>query len=473
MKIRVKLALWYFTVTSFILLVFGLGIYFGMQRLLFRALDQELNSLTESIERNYDPFFQNFQDFLFSPDYSARYLEHYILVYNNNQKVIFASPMAQRIDLNIPLPGNTQKIGYTRKVKFAGSMPYIRGGSEEEVTFRVISRRIFFRQNPIGWVTAGSPIQRIEDSMKNLLRVMLVAIIVATGLVAGGGYFLTRKTLQPVHRITQKARKISSSNLDERIDITNSEDELGQLSRVLNDLLQRLQKSFENQQQFMADAAHELKTPLALLRTHWENELNNPKVPLEMKERFVQDIETITRLSHLINNLLLLSHTEPVSAHFDFGPVKLNDILEDVISDASIMAELKLQTIQNESFPAIVVNGDKSRLYQLFFNILDNAIKYTPEKGTIEINLRSEQNQAVIEIRDNGTGIPVEDIPKIFERFYRVKKDRARKTGGSGLGLAICKLIAESHRGTIEVESELGKGTVFYIKLPRAPYHTG
>jgi signal transduction histidine kinase len=466
MKIRMRLTLWYIGVSSLILLTFSLGTYFGMQRLLFRALDQELNSLIESIERNYDPFFEHFQDFLFSPDNTTRYLEHYILVYNNNQRVIFASPMAQRINLDVPLPTFPEKISYTRKIKLVRRLPYLRTSPIGEVTFRVITRQIFFQGNQIGWVTAGSPIQQIEGSMENLLIVLLVAVILAIILVSSGGYLLLRQALLPINRITQKAQIISSTNLSERIPVTHKEDELGRLSQVLNDLLFRLQNAFGSQQQFLADAAHELKTPLAVLRTHWENELNNPAVSLELKEKFVQDIETITRLTHLINNLLLLSQTELIRENFEFLPVRLDTVLDDVIADASIMADLKSQHIEREKFPATSVNGDKVRLYQLFFNIVDNAIKYTPDEGKVWVSLRHENHAALVEVKDSGMGIPVEDIPHIFERFYRVQKDRARKTGGSGLGLSICKLIAESHQGSISVQSEENQGTNFAVRLP-------
>ncbi len=466
MKIRMRLTLWYIGVSSLILLTFSLGTYLGMQRLLFRALDQQLNSLIESIERNYDPFFEHFQDFLFSPDNATRYLEHYIIVYNNNQKVIFASPIAQRINLNVPLPTFPEKIAFTRKIKLVRRLPYLKTSPESEVTFRVIGRQIFFQGNRIGWITAGSPIQRIESSMENLLEVLLVAVILAIIFISTGGYILVRQALMPINRITQKAQKISSSNLNERIEVPHKEDELGKLSQVLNDLLYRLQNAFESQQQFQADAAHELKTPLALLRTHWENELNNPAVSLELKEKFVQDIETITRLSHLINNLLLLSQTESIKENFEFLPVQLDAVLEDVIADATLMADLKAQHIEYEKFPSLSVKGDKVRLYQMFFNIIDNAIKYTPDEGTVRISLKKENNDALVEVQDTGMGIPAEEIPHIFERFYRVQKDRARKTGGSGLGLSICKLIAESHQGTIEVKSEDHQGTTFYIRLP-------
>jgi signal transduction histidine kinase len=235
---------------------------------------------------------------------------------------------------------------------------------------------------------------------------------------------------------------------------------------VLNNLLDRLQRAFTAQQQFLADAAHELKTPLSVLRAHWESELNNENLSLDIKEKLVQDIETISRLSHLISNLLLLSKTEAVRSAFEIKTVQLDEIIGEVLSDAQILAEMKSQHIEVVDLQPVKILGDRIRLYQLFFNIMDNAIRYSDNSGRIWISLKTKDHWNVIEIRDNGPGIPQEDLPFIFDRFYRAQKDRARKTGGSGLGLSICQLIVHSHDGEIEVESEIGKGSIFRVKLP-------
>ena len=466
MKIHTRLSLWYFSVSFIILLVFSLGTYLGMQRLLFRALDQELNILIDSIERNYDPFFDHFEDLLFSPDNSNRYLEHYIQIYNIDNDLIYASPMTARVDLGLSVLTQSDKLNVNRQGHIYQNFPWNQENLLGIMTFRVVGRKIFFNNRPIGWVVVGLPIQRIEKSMENLLRVLIISIILAVIMIATGGYILTRKALNPVNQITSRAREISFRNLNQRIEVYNPDDELGKLSLVLNDLLERLQKAFESQRQFLADAAHELKTPLAILRTHWEDEINNSDISLDQKEKFVQDIETISRLSHLINNLLLLSQTEAVEINFNFAPIRLDEIIRDVIDDATILAEIKKQSIEIRELAVLTVMGDKMRLYQLFFNIIDNAIKYSDQESKILVSLDRQNNYARIEIQDNGDGISKEDLPHVFERFYRIKKDRARQTGGSGLGLAISKLIVDSHHGSIQLKSELGKGSVFTVFLP-------
>ena len=164
----------------------------------------------------------------------------------------------------------------------------------------------------------------------------------------------------------------------------------------------------------------------------------------------------------------MLTQTEAPDSNLDLAPLELDKLLREVISDADILARARNQEILIVEMAPSVVRGDRGRLYQLFFNLVDNAIKYTPEGGKIWVSLRLENRWALTEIRDNGPGIPAEDLPHIFKRFYRVKKDRARKTGGSGLGLAICQLITESHGGAIGAESTIGAGSTFRVKLPLA-----
>ena len=310
------------------------------------------------------------------------------------------------------------------------------------------------------------PIGDVEESLDKLLKILISGSIVAVLMLAVGSYFLTRQSLSPVAAITRKAKRIGHSSLNQRIEVLNKEDELGQLSIILNDLFERLQKAFETQKQFLSDVAHELKTPLSILRAHWESEINNPDLPNELKEKCVQDVETITRISHLINSLILLSQTEEIQSNFEMAPLQIDDLTRSVIEDAQILSEVKSQQLNMLDMKSLEIKGDKIRLYQLFFNLIDNAIRYTPEKGKIDVALVPDDDYAVVEVRDSGVGIPAADLPHVFKRFYRVQKDRSRKTGGSGLGLAICKLIADAHNGKIEVESEVGKGSLFRVKLP-------
>jgi signal transduction histidine kinase len=238
------------------------------------------------------------------------------------------------------------------------------------------------------------------------------------------------------------------------------------LSIILDNLMGHVKKEVEQQREFFAEAIHQIKSPLAILRANWEEELNNTDLPLEIREKFAQNIETITRMSQLINKMLILSHTEVSRSNLNFQPVGLDEILNSIIEETSVLAEANNQEINAEYLPEMMVNGDNDRLYQLFFNIIDNAIKYTPEYGKITIRGRVENNIVIIDIQDTGPGIPLEEQSLIFNRFYRARNGNTKKVSGSGLGLAICKMIAEMHKGKINVKSEQGKGSTFRVLIP-------
>lgn len=466
MKIRIKLTLLYYGITFTILLLLSFSAYFAVMNLLDKAFDKELDVLIDSIERSYNPATKNFDELEPVPSDVSPYLDYYLDVLNENQNSIYQSKIAKDLQLQIKLAPDSVKTGRTRTIHTDKQIPYLHTYLTGNIPFRVINKRIYYKGQPVGWVIAGMPIPRIEQSIQELTLVLISFLLIGILLTGMGGYYFIRKALSPINSITKRARQISSSNLSERLVVKYEEDELGQLTIVLNNLLERLEKAFKSQKEFLADAAHELKTPLSILRAHWEQELNNPDVSMELKEKMVHDVETITRLSHMINNLLLLSQTESMSSMFNFTEIRLDEILEEVITDASILAASKNHKLTLVEKSSVTLMGDRIRLYQLFFNIIDNAIKYIHVSGKIWVSLHTDNNNAIIKIIDNGPGIPPQDLPLIFNRFYRVQKDRSRRTGGSGLGLAICKLIAESHKGTITAESKIEEGTTIIVTLP-------
>jgi len=465
MTIQWRLSLWYMCVTLAILVIFSMATYLGMRHLLYSALDKERDLISQAIESSYDPYQNVFKEMQIDPFRLSRNLKQtYIVVYDSFERPIFHSPLAEQIEMPIPLTRQVIEERHTiRMTDGAGGQTSIKYHS---TTYRTFSRKIVYRNKTIGWVNMAFPTTEIESSMHNLLKSLMLGILLAVGLIGSGSYFLTRKALRPVAIITNKAREISSRNLSERLDVYNEHDELGGLTVVLNDLLQRLENSFLAQRRFMADAAHELKTPLAVLRAHWEDEINNDGISQEVREKLVQDTEIISRLAHLINNMLLLAQTEETK--FERKRLQLDAVVKDVIYDVQVLADMKSQQLHLHVTPTSEVTGDRDRLYQLVFNLVENAIKYTPEKGTIWVHLERRENQTRLSIEDDGPGIAEEHLPCLFERFYRVKKDRSRKTGGSGLGLAICKLIVEAHHGTIEVTSQPNAGTRFQVRLPLA-----
>jgi len=466
MKIRTRLSLWYFFVTLLILLFLNLGVFLGMRNLLYEAIDEDLNRFADVIEKSYNPIIGQFEELIWKFDSYKRYQELYIVVYNSASRPVFASPMIQYFKLDIPFSQNPEQEGHTVHSVFLEDIPYISPGVKTEVTFRAISRRMTYRGYNIGWIQAALPINNTENQLRNLLRVMIISNLVAVLLLAFGGYFLVRKLLNPVQIISEKAQHISHSNLNERIKVNNPNDELGQLSQTLNELLNRLQLAFLSQKQFVADAAHELKTPLAILRSHLEAEINNPALDDDFKVKLNNDLETIARMTHLINNLLLLAKSEAVQDERDFSKVELKALILDVLEDIEMLGARQEQTVSSDLPSEITIMGNRDQLYRLLFNLLENAVKYSPPKAKIKISLAEVENQVRIIVEDNGPGIANKYLTHIFDRFYRIDKARSRRKGGSGLGLSIVKMITDLHKGTIEIKSRENEGTVFVLYFP-------
>ena len=434
-----------------------------MRHLLLVSLDDELIDKKEEIAESYNSMTNSF-DILKHPYFIETDLSNfYLILYNNSDQILLKSKIVNLAIVTIPDGRSDTTYTTTAKINKKSTRTdsiYI------EAKFRIIGSTLINNGKKVGYLVIGQSFERLYESMDKLLIVLLFGVGLVTLLIFLLSYFLTDRSLQPIDNLIGQAQQISHQNLSERLDVHNPADEIGRLTKVLNDLLRRLQEAFDKEQEFMADAAHELKTPLTVLRTHWEDELSNKELPNLFKEKLVQDIETITRLSKLINNLLLLSNTEYFQLRSDFEKIDLPILINEVISNTKILAELKNQTINTLELSQMHIMGDKTKLYQLLFNLIDNAIKYTPENGSIYVSVKEEQDYAVIEIKDNGIGIPPEDLPHIFRRFYRVHKDRSKKLGGNGLGLAITKLITEIHNGEISVKSRVGEGTSFTVKLP-------
>ena len=465
MKIRSRLVLWYFFTSLILLLIFSLGTYLGMRHLLLISVDDELIEKKNEIFESYNPESESFEVLDHTFYIENELSNFYLILYNNQDQVIFKSKKVSVAE--IKLPSTKIDTSFTTAAKIITKSSASDKNTDQAV-FRILGNILKYNGKKVGYLFVGQSFEKLYESMDTLLYVLLFSIGITTLIILILSYFLTERSLKPIDGLINQAQQISRDNLNERLDVENPEDEIGRLTNVLNSLLGRLQNAFDKEQEFMADAAHELKTPLTVLRTHWEDELSNDKLPNNFKEKLVKDIETITRLSKLINNLLLLSNSEYSQLRADFERLNLTELILEVVGNTRVLAELKNQTINTKDLTSVFVEGDKTKLYQLFFNLIDNAINYTPENGNIDITVKKEKKIAIVEVKDDGIGIPEYDLPNIFRRFYRVHKDRSKKLGGNGLGLAIVKLITDIHNGEIEVESTLEKGSSFIIKIPVA-----
>jgi two-component system, OmpR family, sensor kinase len=312
----------------------------------------------------------------------------------------------------------------------------------------------------------GYPLSDLRDLLENLYVIFIILIPIALAVSIFGGLALAKKSLQPVDEITRHARRITAENLDQKIAVPNVDDEIGRLGATINDMISRLHDSFARVRQFSADASHELRTPLTVVRGEIELSLRTKKSPEEYRRVLESTLEETMRLTSIIDNLLTLAKADQGQVRANLSEVELHTLIEELFEDGSILAASKNITMTLQSNTPITMVGDTGRLRQLFLNLIDNAVKYTPPGGTVTLALTQRGNAAIFEVTDTGIGIPEGETAKIFDRFYRVDKARSRELGGTGLGLSIAKWIAELHRGTITVKSELQKGSTFIVELP-------
>jgi heavy metal sensor kinase len=313
--------------------------------------------------------------------------------------------------------------------------------------------------------------QSVDDfnEATSRFRHLLLAIIPASLLAASlAGYWISRRALAPVDQITTAAQEISGSNLSSRLAVPSSGDELARLAETLNAMLERIDLALKQTARFTADASHELRTPIALMRTRAELALRHPRSASENQETIEQLHAEIVRTSELVERLMLLARADNSGASLlSFEPVELVQLVQGVLAQTSVLVEHKQLELEAKlAYGPIWLQGDSQFLRQLCVILIDNAVKYTPSPGNITVTLVSSNGSASLSVSDTGIGVEAVDLENIFERFYRADKARSRETGGAGLGLAIGRWIAESHRGTLTAESKPGVGSTFFVHLP-------
>jgi heavy metal sensor kinase len=320
----------------------------------------------------------------------------------------------------------------------------------------------------LGFAAVAEPLSVIEEGLRRLRRDFLAGVPLVLILASTGGYFLARKSLAPIELMNRQTQLITAERLTSRLDVTNARDELGRLATTINDLLTRLDASFSEQKRFIADASHELRTPLAVLRGETEVALGRTRTVDEYKESFILINDEAERLSRIVDDLFILAR-QPIDTPTAIlkEQLSLNETVRNCSRAAQVLASRKGVELKTEcDSSSIVFKGDEELLERMILNLLDNAVKYTPAGGSISIKLTRQNGQAQILVSDTGIGIPQNDQLHIFDRFYRVDKARSRCLGGAGLGLSIVRWIVEAHEGIIEIQSTLGKGSAFVVKLP-------
>ncbi len=449
--IKFRLTLWFMAVIVVILAVFGWFAYYRLKHGLYRNLENSL------------------QDRFIELTSSTKY---------DGERFVFNETVGELVMFYDVDGALRQKLGPTIQADISRIVGSAIGG---EKNFKTVKRAegpaMGLFAGPYNAAANGTGPQirfalvvgRTTNDISNVLASFLMAIRYSSLLVlilAGvGGMFLADRALEPVDQIAETARGIGESDLSRRIDI-QTDDELGRLASTLNGMIGRLEQAFKKERQFVADASHELRTPLAIIQAESSLALEKSRNQDEYQRSLEVVSQEVDFMSEIVGKMLLLARSDSGSETIDFEDVKLKPLLKELAQDLDLLVQDKGLKLELGPMEELKVRGDPVKLKQLFLNILDNAVRYTPSGGTIAASLARRDSSAVASITDTGIGIPAEHLPFIFDRFYRVDKARTASDGGTGLGLSIAMSVAKMHGGAIEVESEPGQGTTFRIVLP-------
>jgi len=463
-SIRTRLTFWYTSLLFVSLIAFGAAFSYSLLRIFIYRTDNQVSSVANMmvhtivrpsgelfLPRDFDIFLERF--------FGIRTAGNYIQVVDPHGQVVAKS---SNLDMfRMPLTKGT----YHAALGGATTFEVVKNVGRYQV--RVVTKPIFVNEKLVAIVQVGSSLEDMDEVFHSLVYIFIFGILASVVVAGGVGWFLAKKALKPVSAITEAARRIEAENLYERIEIKVPQDEIGRLASTMNEMIGRLEKSFKQIRQFTGDASHELKTPLTIMKGEIEIALRSKGDAAYLKEVLSSNLEEIDRMSYIVRNLLDLAKMDVEKGATAHETVDLGKVVADRCEQLKRLAldsGVRLDMIENKG---LFVKGDHVRISQLVFNLIDNAIKYTPAGGRVEVLLKKEGGMAVFKVRDTGIGISADDLPYIFDRFYRV--DKARKNvGGAGLGLSICKEIAEAHGGTLSVESVIGRGSVFTVSLPIA-----
>lgn len=458
--LRARLTVWYTALLSGMLTVLGLAALVLLERGLHENIDASLDSVARAIAETtraaprFGPGLDEVLESFFFPGFSRR---------SFRMLDPFGRPdprITPRGRLQFPIsPQALENAKHGRSTYTTISLPDI-----SPAPTRLLTVPVFERGRLRNFIQVAMSLESAEAARSRFLLVLLSLAPLALGGAALGGWFLARRALAPVDAMVEAARRIEAEDLSRRLETRDTSDELGRLATVLNDMLARLERSFSTVRHFSADAAHELRTPLTILKGEIELALRASQSEEAYQHVLRSCLEEVDRLSGLVNDLLFLARSDAGHLDHEHTAVNLAEVLEDVRPALLALAEPKAVNCTITSPASVWVTGNTAMLFRLIFNLGENAIKYTPTRGRVEIRLSQQANAARLEVHDTGPGITAEDREQVFERFYRT--DSARTRGGSGLGLALVRSIVWLHNGQIWLDSEVGRGSCFLVVLP-------
>ncbi len=461
LTIRARLTIWYTLTFSTVLLlvisVLALELYQRLSDEAHRKLDTEEIWITILFESEFQPL---------------------LLVPSKEERDSLLAELPEDLEERYGLKHQFAFLrldGYTEKRIFSGGLKNIdqllpqalldrQTGSYDVLIDRNRYRvRVFHRQ----WGTAAVGVENdtIFKVAVEVGKLFLWVLPLSLLLTIGGGWLLAKLALRPVISAAQAAESISVANLKERLQPYTGKDEFGTLIATLNRMIARVEEGVKRLQQFTQDAAHELRTPIAILRGDLELAYHDESAPEEMRASLQKMLDRVIVLGRIVDNLLLLAHSDSGNYSLKKSLFRLDAAVQEVFEDLQILADGRALTVYLQAYDELEFLGDELLIRRLLMNLCENAVKFTSQ-GKIELSLQKIKTATVFTISDTGEGIPAEDLPHIFDRFYRVDKSRSSASGGSGLGLAICQWIVAAHHGEISLSSSVGAGTTVRVSFP-------
>ncbi len=461
-SLRFRMTTWYVGLLAAALLLFGATVYYRLERHLIGQLKESLVEQARTIaeELLVDAHVKGDQYVIteINESYDPEVNGRFIRVTRQDGHVLYhsGSPRDASFDVSQILPPTPEALehGYPPGV-IGGNRPILLQG----LTYVTPNGERYL-------IETGSSNQPIAQELRTVRLTLALGIPVFILVAVFGGLILVRNLLDPIRAITEQAEHISSANINERLPVVHTGDEVERLSLSLNRMIERLDEAIQHISRFSADVSHELRTPLTILRGELEAMASQRSGDAESMDMVGNALEEIDRLSHIVDQLLVISRLDAGQAGIEHVPMDLGELAVSTAEQMHLMAEERRISIRFAASKGVHVNGDPLRMKQILVNLLDNAIKYSPEGSWVEVRVQAQQDTAVLTVSDNGIGIAPESLPHIFERFYRADRARTRTTGGIGLGLSIVKSIVGAHEGHISVQSREGEGTSVRMELP-------
>ncbi|HXM99592.1 MAG TPA: ATP-binding protein [Candidatus Dormibacteraeota bacterium] len=481
-SVRFRLTLWYTAALALIVCVLCVVSYFGYWRNTLERADGNLAELSDAFVTTFQAELGGHTD-LNSIKEAARvailehrFSDHIFAVLDSSNNIVISSadfPTAPAPDNEEPSVAevfHSPSFQTFKEVANSGDRLYrnVTGGAK--AGYRGFARHIFINGQKWTVITLRS-LHAQKEMLEDVVSTFAWIIPIGLLLASAGGYFLARKSLAPVAGMASQAGRIGAENLHERLNVQNPRDELGRLALSFNSLLDRLDQSFERQRRFMADASHELRTPVAILRGEAEVALSRPnRPPDEYRESLAVLREEAQRLTQIVDDLFTLARADAGQYPLTPRDFYLEELVADCLRTTRTLALAKHITISGDCSEELPICADEGLIRRMLLNLLDNAIKYTPPSGTVSVSCTQSKNEYCLSVSDSGLGIPEDLQDRIFERFFRVDEARSRGENnngmGAGLGLSIARWIAEAHHGRLELTRSGPTGTTFTARLP-------